>query len=179
MTWKGWEDYEPPAPMLQGTVNFLPGSVTVLHPKDGPPKLDRGRGRMGAKPIYVRESDQALLTREQAGLTIKGGSATAIKKGLRFFKSSKEAKYYVLLRLQQNAGAIKELRAPHALALHATAPSGTKVQTAVFNLDFSYYDVALQRTRYVDVKGNPRFEGLYLLKKKHAEIEYGITIEEV
>jgi hypothetical protein len=89
------------------------------------------------------------------------------------FDSAKEAREYVRLKLAERAGVIRAIERQPAFVLHTP---GWQI-VGVYRADFRYWDgPAFADCHIIDVKGFAT--PLYRWKKKHAEAEYGIHIEE-
>ena len=119
--------------------------------------------------------------------THKYGAVQTVVDGIRF-ASKKEARRYSVLRLLEKAGEIEDLTLQPKFALHVPSTSGQVMRAAkaltqggMFKIgeyrgDFAYLDY--KRGRIVeDVKGFKT--PMYRWKKKHVEIQYGITIHEI
>ena len=102
----------------------------------------------------------------------KYGAKPTVIDGRRF-SSKKEAKRYGELLLLQSQGLIRELECQPEFHLHAR--SGDLI--GLYVADFSYWDERSCSEKIEDVKGYKR--PLYRWKKKHCELEYGITITEI
>ena len=91
------------------------------------------------------------------------------------FASKREAERFVVLRLEQEAGAISELAIQPVYPLHAVTPQGVKVCVCRYLGDFQY----MREGNLVveDAKGVRT--AVYVLKKKMVEAEYGIEVIEV
>lgn len=181
--WDGWRD-------------FNPGKTPASSSKPEP--MDRGSRLLGAKRCIVTPDLQLLdhAFAKNAGVTGE------------FFQSRKEAKFYIQLEIQFRAGLIRPLpdkpkwrqvRFP-LLALRA---DGLKEKVADLVLDFAFerkghrpvttlfddehgslaagtHNVEVWTPHYQDVKPKgARLEGLYLLKKKIFQAQYGVLIEEL
>jgi hypothetical protein len=89
------------------------------------------------------------------------------------FDSQKEAREYVRLKLAEKHGLIRAVECQPAFVLHTP---GWQI-VGVYRADFRYWDgPAFADCHVIDVKGFAT--PLYRWKKKHAEAEYGIRIEE-
>lgn len=93
------------------------------------------------------------------------------------FDSKREAARYMVLKLEQAAGAISGLELQPKFPMHVTGPDGVRVEVAVYISDFRYGRDG--QTIIEDAKSPATRTPLYLLKKKIVEAEYGITITEV
>jgi len=94
--------------------------------------------------------------------------------GLRF-ASKREAERFLVLRVEQERGAITELTLQRAYDLHVVRPDGVTVAIGRYLADFTYQRSG--QTVVEDAKGMRT--ALYRWKQKHAEAEHGMVIHEV
>jgi hypothetical protein len=95
------------------------------------------------------------------------------------FPSKAEARHYGVLKLLEKAGEISdlELQPRFPLLVPVKGRSNVYEQIGVYVADFRYREGPNGVLRIVDVKGVKT--AVYRLKKKHVEIQYGLTITEV
>lgn len=98
----------------------------------------------------------------------KCGSA----EGFQHFPSKAEANRYATLRLMQEHNQISDLECQPSFPLLVAQPSGKFTKIATYYADFRYREGS--KTVIEDVKGLET--DVFKLKKKHAEAQYGITI---
>lgn len=144
----------------RGWESFLPGSR-------GAEKRSRG-ARMNAKPCVV-DAEGNVVRKEQAEAFGIVGT---------FFHSTKEALRWVALQQKERRGEIRSLTRQVRFSLKAPRPDGEHGTVGVYVADFVYTDNE-GRTVVEDVKGQARREDLYLWKRRHFRIEYGLEITEV
>lgn len=89
----------------------------------------------------------------------------------RRFHSKGEARRYEALKLMERAGMIRGLECQPRYVLHALG--GAKV--GVFSADFKYFSVERRAVVIEDFKGIE--VPLTKWRRRHAEAEYGITVE--
>jgi hypothetical protein len=120
--------------------------------------------------------------------TSKYGNKRTVVDGIPF-QSKAEARRYGELRLLEQAGEIRELTCQHPINLDAPVRGeglclgyfeGQIKCIGYYYCDFYYVECATGREVYEDVKSpatqkNP----VYRLKKKWAEVEWGIQITEI
>lgn len=96
-----------------------------------------------------------------------------------WFDSEKEKKHYVLLKLLENNGMIRDLQLQVKFELQPSfEKNGVKYKAINYIADFVYFDVSAQKKVVVDVKGYRTKE--YLLKKKLFEYKYkDVTLKEI
>jgi len=96
-----------------------------------------------------------------------------------WFDSEKEKEHYVLLKLLENNGMIKDLQLQVKFELQpAFEKNGIKYRAIKYIADFVYFDVSAQKKVVVDVKGYRN--QVYLLKKKLFEYKYkDVFIKEI
>lgn len=127
----------------------------------GWPKLDRGRGMMGAKRCYVTP-DLALLDTKPAG----GESE--------HFQSRREAKRWIALQQELRfGGTLRNLRRQVRYPLHAIRPDGLKVKIGAYVADFVYercIKPSIWTEIIEDAKGHRT--DTYKWKAKHFAAEY-------
>lgn len=147
-------------------------------------RLDRGR-RQGAQWWYVTPTPEMI---NYAQHKAHGGQKHA---DWILFRSGKEAKRWIGLSILATDGQIRNLRRQVPYPLLVVRPDGLPTKIATYYADFVFesegrfldgaqpLDVPRWRTVVEDVKpsGGLR-EDVYLLKRKHVEAQYGITIEE-
>lgn len=102
------------------------------------------------------------------------------------FASKKEARRYQELRLLEKASEIEELELQPRFVLNAASTSGQfsraiqavagtlNTKVGEYRADFKYHDVRKGRWIVEDVKGYDVPLGRW--KRKHCEIQYGITV---
>lgn len=91
------------------------------------------------------------------------------------FDSKREAERFDVLTDMLARGLISHFGIQPEFTLHAIGPDDVKVKVGHYIADFTYR--AGGKTVFEDAKGMRT--PLYIWKKKHAEIEYGVTIIEV
>ena len=97
------------------------------------------------------------------------------------FDSVKESVTYSSYKIMQKAGLISDLQV-HPI-FHVLGKTGKKICKVI--LDFSYFDVADNCYKYIDVKGldkktnKYRITNISSLKKKLVEDQFGIKVEYV
>lgn len=103
----------------------------------------------------------------------KYGAKRTVVDGITF-DSQREAAYYAELKLRERAGEITsvEMQKPFVLSAFLT---GEVIGT--YQADFTYYDIAQNRQRVIDVKGFDT--SLSRWKRKHVRAQYGIDVEVV
>lgn len=108
----------------------------------------------------------------------KYGAVPQTVDGIRF-QSRAEARRYQELRLLEHAGEISELELQPRFPLHAPVKGRSNVYERVgeYRADFRYRSGPFGDLVIEDVKGHPT--ALYRWKKKHCQIQYGISITEV
>lgn len=98
------------------------------------------------------------------------------------FHSLKECRRWLELKALEAAGGIKDLRRPEPIPLHAYSVDGTRAYIGDYEADAFYFEggkPVWEDTKGRDRKGrNVTATDLYLWKKKHVEMEYGIVIRE-
>lgn len=95
------------------------------------------------------------------------------------FDSTSEADAFQVLKLWEVAGAISDLRLQPVFTLQERFKdaSGKTVKGTRYTADFQFFDTALRKTRYVDVKGiiTPAFtRAMRQMKDKHPGVEIEI-----
>lgn len=96
-------------------------------------------------------------------------------RGSLWFQSIKEAERYVALAREHDAGRIRDLVVQPQFPLTVVTPAGVRVRIGSYVGDFQY--VRDGRVIVEDVKGVRT--AVYRLKRKHAEAEHGIRVEEI
>ena len=97
--------------------------------------------------------------------------------GGHWFASKREARRYTELLLLESAGEIRDIELQPTYRLMTLTPDGSLVSTAKYVADFRYVEIPSEETVVEDVKGVRT--GVYKLKKRWVEAQYGITIREV
>lgn len=92
------------------------------------------------------------------------------------FPSKAEARAYAVLILRRTMGEITDLEMQVPFVLHAISPRGEKIKIGKYICDFKYRELMSDATRVIDVKGSADTH-MSAWKRKHAEAEYGITID--
>lgn len=157
--------------------DFKPGPRTAASSIEKT-ATDRGSSLLGAKRCIVTPELQLLdhAFAKQSGITGE------------FFQSRKEAKFYIQFEIHARAGIIRPLPGQKKwrqvrFPLLAIRPDGLKEKVADLVLDFAFERRAAGDTWeacYQDVKPKgARLEGLYLLKKKIFQAQYGFEIVEL
>ena len=106
----------------------------------------------------------------------KYGAQPETVDGVRF-ASRKEARRYGDLRVLAKAGLIRDLQLQPEFPLAVADTRGILQVIGIYRADFSYVDRESDRFVVEDVKGFKTT--LYRWKKKHVEVQYGITVREV
>lgn len=108
----------------------------------------------------------------------KYGASPTVVEGVRF-ASKAEARRYEQLRLLEKVGEIRELELQPKFPLYAPVHGRTNATARVgeYRADFRYRMGPTGVLVVEDVKG-VRTEA-YRWKKKHTEIQYGITVTEI
>lgn len=96
------------------------------------------------------------------------------------FDSMAERRRYQELKLREQRGEIDELTLQPIFTLHAPTPQGEIKFIGRYTADFAYRIVATGEIVTEDVKGGDATKTqLYRWKRRHVELEYGLTITEV
>src|SRR5262245_21590047 len=97
------------------------------------------------------------------------------------FQSKKEGDHYLLLKMRERMGEIEQFDRQPVFPLHVTNPQGEKVFLGNYTADFRYFEhyCGSLVLRIIDVKSKATRTEAYVRAKKHAEIEYGITVIEL
>lgn len=127
-----------------------------------------------AKIVYVCVNPACRLTveKQDAGQPVQCQACG----GLEWVRmhSKSEARRWAELRLLLAVGKIGNLELQHVYKLHAVGPDGVKRLVGKYIADFNYDDIEKNRHVCEDVKGADTVISKW--KRRHAEIEYGITI---
>lgn len=91
------------------------------------------------------------------------------------FDSRREYAVYQELKLLERAEKINALQVHVPIVLHAHGADGIKRKIGHYEVDFKFFDCERKQFRYMDVKGFDVPLGVW--KIKHAQAEYGITVE--
>ena len=129
------------------------------------------RQKYGAVPHVVLPN--LLLLPLGSNFTAHGDLGGGIR-----FSSKREAMRFVELRQQIERGEISDLLLQEQFALHAVNPQGVKVQIGTCRMDFTYTKNG-QRIREDVKSAGTKGITAYRQRKRHVEIEHGITVEEV
>lgn len=151
--------------------------------------LDRGRATHGAKWCFVTLEDEMLnyaQLREGHENDPPWTKHLKIMRALgwELFKSQKEAKKFLALRLQQRGGLIRNLQRQVKQALNVRRPDGLDVTIGHYVADFTYDERvpaenhATIEWRFVVEETKGYAEDLYLWKRKHFEAQYGIALKQ-
>lgn len=148
------------------------GWESFVPPGAKPVKRSRG-ARMHAIPTIVT-ADLTIFSADEA----KANGIVGIR-----FASKKEALCWVGLKGRERAGEIFGLQRQVPFVLHARNLQGDMVPVGKYLADAVFHTAedpeALREMHVVDVKGQKRREDLFLWKRRHVAIEYGIIIEEI
>jgi hypothetical protein len=107
----------------------------------------------------------------------KYGAVATVVDNVRF-SSKAEASRYQELRLLERAGLIRDLELQPVFELLApTRGVPSRLRVGEYRADFRYRDGPDGILRIEDVKGVAT--ALYRWKKRHCELQYGITITEI
>ncbi len=148
-------------------------------------KLGRRSRIPTAKTCYVDPASRALLEPELALGVIRARQQEGnLAPPLERFQSKREAKRYIFLLGEQDAGRIHELRRQVRFPLNVRRPDGIDVTIACYIADFVYIVIhakfppgaSTQERVIEDCKGH-RTE-MYKRSKKHVEAQYGVLIKE-
>lgn len=151
--------------------------------------LDRGQGVHGASWVFVTGTNEVIDYKSMRIVQDTDAKWKAFRKNhpdWELFKSKKEARRYVGLRMLERAGQVKGLKRQVRIDLLVTRPDGLKQKIGVYVADFTYQErVGLDGPLEVggiwvtiieDAKGYA--EDLYKWKKAHVEAQLGVQIRE-
>lgn len=149
--------------------------------------------------ISHTEYERVATLVEKDGLTLEealerirtGGTAATATKAPKYgnvrveqdgipFDSMAERRRYQELKLREQRGEIEDLTLQPVFTLHAPTPQGELRFIGRYTADFAYRVVATGEMVTEDVKGGDATKTqLYRWKRRHVELEYGLTITEV
>lgn len=148
-------------------------------------KLDRGRKVHGAQWCFVTGRDEMIDYGQMRQLQDTDAKWQAFKKNhpdWLLFKSKKEARRFLGLRVLLKVGAIRNLRRQVGIELKVRRPDGLDQVIGKYVADFIYeeQDQIAEGRPWVqiieDTKGY--LEDLYKWKKSHVETQLGVIIRE-
>ncbi len=126
--------------------------------------------RLSQRNGPLRQSQPSAVVKAQS----KYHNVQTVADGVKF-DSKREAEYWMLLRLRERAGEIRNLERQIKIPLVCPCKDGTEAVVAHYVADFTYTDKAGEHV--VDAKG--KRTRMYDLKKKWLFLQGGIEIEEV
>lgn len=208
MTWKGWENYEPPVSKKRisrdrDQHDDVGSAVRSVPASNGPGQGQRrkqpfgGGGSRGARvksdACYYDPATEAILEPALAkGLEEARAAAGSQDPALEYFQSKREARRYVVLCGELRAGRIHGLRRQVRFPLNVRRPDGIEETIAHWRCDFEYFedeaparDTAGRPDVRPDVRSRRIVEDckgfrteMYRRSKRHFEAQYGIKIKE-
>lgn len=137
-------------------------------------RLDRGR-KEGAKWCYVDGNGNLF----EYAFAKKHNLEKAVEGGLLFFRSKKEAKRWIGLRLLERVGKIRNLRRQVKFSLQARRPDGLMEHVVSYVADF-VYEEPLPGDVWVEVVEDTKghLQDAYLLKRQWFAVQHGKSIRE-
>lgn len=136
-------------------------------------------GAVFGKPVCLNEAGTSIMTISVPVIKSKRkhkyGAVAVTVDGHRF-PSKREAKRYVELKALQKARKIEHLELQPEFRLHVMHDLRLEY-IGKYIADFHYWDKVKKAWIIEDAKGFKT--QLYLWKKRHCEVQYGITITEV
>jgi len=127
----------------------------------------RRRGnKYGAQAVYACDRCMQTITNPDNHPSSCAGEPVR-------FHSKTEARYWLVLRVDERAGVISGLKRQAAFPLYGAGPRNGKPVTTYF-ADFVYFD-SCGDYRVIDVKGQDT--RVSQLKRGFLQAEYGVTVE--